>query len=155
MQKAWNKAPSSELWKDISIDLLRIDLLGRATEECRQRYAELCKNRAEISASSVLRVPQDASGSEIGQESLSRHSSPYAPRSPSHVPRLTRHVMRKSTLNRTSSPLGRASAQIAEVSLREVETPSSKRNIHDNVRAMLAGNLDGDNEDKAKVHHPQ
>ena len=76
------------------------------------------------------------------------------------VPRITRQVTRKSTQNRTRSPLGRGFAPAAEVSLREVETPSSKRNIHGNVRAMLAGNLDGgnlngENEGKAKVHHPQ
>ena len=76
------------------------------------------------------------------------------------VPCITRQVTRKSTQKRTRSPLGRASAPAAEVSLREIETPSSKRNIHDNVRAMLAGNLDGgsldgENEGKAKVHHPQ
>lgn len=71
------------------------------------------------------------------------------------VPRTTRQVTPKSTLNRTSSLLGKASAQTAEVSPREVETPSSKCNIHDNVRAMLAGNLDGENEGKTKVHHPQ
>ena len=71
------------------------------------------------------------------------------------VPRITRQVTRKSTQNRTRSPLGGASAPAADVSPREVETPSSKRKIHDNVRAMLAGNLDGENEGKAKVHHPQ
>ena len=76
------------------------------------------------------------------------------------VPRITRQVTRKSTQKRTRSLLGRAFAPAAEVSPREVETPSSKRNIHDNVRAMLAGNLDGgnldgENEGKAKVHHPQ
>ena len=71
------------------------------------------------------------------------------------VPRITRQVTRKSTQNRTRSPLGRVSAPAAEVSPREVETPSSKRNSHDNVRAMLAGNLDGENEGKTKVHHPQ
>ena len=76
------------------------------------------------------------------------------------VPRITRQVTRKSTQNRTRSPLGRASAPAAEVSPREVETPSSKRNIHDNVRIILAGNLDGgnldgENEGKAKVHHLQ
>ncbi len=76
------------------------------------------------------------------------------------VPRITRQVTRKSTQKRTRSPLGRAFAPAAEVSPREVETPSSKRNVHDNVRAILAGNLDGgnldgENEGKAKVHHPQ
>ena len=76
------------------------------------------------------------------------------------VPRITRQATRKSTQNRTRSPLGRASAPAAEVSPREVETPSSKRNIHDNVRKILAGNLDGgnlddENEGKAKVHHLQ
>ena len=76
------------------------------------------------------------------------------------VPRITRQVTRKSTQNRTRSPLGRVSAPAAEVSPREVETPSSKRNIHDNVRKILAGNLDGgnldrENEGKAKVHHLQ
>ena len=70
------------------------------------------------------------------------------------VPRITRQVTQKSTQKRTRSPL-RISTPAAEVSPREVETPSSKRNIHDNVRAMLAGNLDGKNEGKTKVHHPQ
>ena len=74
------------------------------------------------------------------------------------VPRITRQVTRKSTQNRTRSPLRRASAPAAEMSPREVETPSSKRNIHDNVRTILTGNLDGgnldgENEGKAKVHH--
>ncbi len=71
------------------------------------------------------------------------------------VPRITRQVTRKSTQKRTRSPLGRTSPPAAEVSPGEVETPSSKRNIHDNVRALLAGNLDGENEGKTKVHHPQ
>ena len=76
------------------------------------------------------------------------------------VPRITRQVKRKSTQNRMRSPLGRASPSGAEVSPREVQTPSSKRNIHDNVRTILAGNLDGGNlygknEGKAKVHHLQ
>ena len=59
------------------------------------------------------------------------------------VPRITRQVTRKSTQNRTRSPLRRASAPAAEMSPREVETPSSKRNIHDNVRTISTGNLDG------------
>ena len=71
------------------------------------------------------------------------------------VPRITRQVARKSTPKRIRSPLGRASALAVEASLREVETPPSKPNIHNNVRAMLAGKLDGENEGKAKVHHPQ
>ena len=76
------------------------------------------------------------------------------------VPCITRQVTRKSTQKRTRSPLGRASAPAAEVGPREIEMSSSKRNIHDNVREMLAGNLDGgsldgENEGKAKVHHPQ
>ena len=76
------------------------------------------------------------------------------------VPRITRQVTRKSIQKPTRSPLRRAFASAAEVSPREVETPSSKRNVHDNVRAMLAGNLDGgtldvENEGKTKVHHPQ
>ena len=70
------------------------------------------------------------------------------------VPRITRQVTRKSTQKRTRSPLGRTSPPAAEVSPGEVETPSSKRNIHDNVRALLAGNVDGENEGKTKVHHP-
>ena len=79
------------------------------------------------------------------------------------VPRITRQVTRKSARKRTRSPLGRASPSAAEVNPREIETPSSKRKIHDNVRPMLAGNLDGgnldggnldgENEGKAKVHH--
>ena len=75
----------------------------------------------------------------------------YVPR----VPRITRQVTRKSTQNRTRFPSGRTSPPAAEVSSGEVETPSSKRNIHDNVRALLAGNLDGENEGKTKVHHSQ
>ena len=74
----------------------------------------------------------------------------YVPR----VPRITRQVTRKSTQNRTRFPSGRTSPPAAEVSSGEVETYSSKRNIHDNVRALLAGNLDGKNEGKTKVHHP-
>ena len=74
----------------------------------------------------------------------------YVPR----VPRITRQVTRKSTQNRTRFPSGRTSPPAAEVSSGEVETPSSKRNIHDNVRALLAGNLDGENEGKTRVHHP-
>ena len=46
------------------------------------------------------------------------------------------------------------------MSLREIETPSSKRNIHDNVRIILIENLneenlDDENEGKAKVYHLQ
>ena len=41
------------------------------------------------------------------------------------------------------------------MSPREVETPSLKRNIHDNVRVMLIGNLDDESEGKAKVYYPQ
>ena len=51
------------------------------------------------------------------------------------VPRITRQVTQKSTQKRTRSPLGRESAPAAEVSPREVETPSSKRNIHDNIES--------------------
>ncbi len=71
------------------------------------------------------------------------------------VPRITRQVTRKSTQKRTRSPLGRTSPPAAEASQEEVETLSSERNIHDNMRALLAGNLDGENEGKTKVHHPQ
>lgn len=56
--------------------------------------------------------------------------------------------------------MGRASFSAAEVRLREIETPSLKRNIYDNVRTILIGNLDeenlyGENEGKVKVHHLQ
>ena len=73
------------------------------------------------------------------------------------APRMTRSMTQKSTQNRSRSPLGRGSAPAAEVSPREVETPSSKRNIHGNVITMRAGtqgggNLDGANEGIAKVH---
>ena len=76
------------------------------------------------------------------------------------VPRIARQVTRKSTQNRTRSLLGMVSALAAEVSLREVEAPSLKRNIHDNARIILVGNLnggnlDGENEGKAKVYHLQ
>ena len=52
----------------------------------------------------------------------------------------------------------RAFILVAEVSSREVETPSLKRNIYDNMRKILAGNLnggnlDGENEGKAKVYY--
>ena len=70
------------------------------------------------------------------------------------MPRTTGRAGQKSARNRTRSPWERSSSPAGEVSLREIGMPSSKRNIHDNVRAMLAGNLDGENEDQAKVHHP-
>lgn len=41
------------------------------------------------------------------------------------------------------------------MNLKEIETSSLKRNIHDNVRVILAGNLDDENESKAKVYYPQ
>ncbi|MCJ1467473.1 hypothetical protein MMC07_006098 [Pseudocyphellaria aurata] len=76
------------------------------------------------------------------------------------VPHITRQVTRKSTQKRTRSLLGRTSPPAAEASLRGVETSSSKRNIHDNARNILAENpdgrnLDGENDSKAKGHHPQ
>ena len=45
------------------------------------------------------------------------------------------------------------------MSLREVETPSLKRNVYNNIRVILAenlngGNLDVENDGKIKVHHP-
>ena len=55
--------------------------------------------------------------------------------------------------------MGRVFTLVAEVSLREVETPSLKRNIYDNIRVILVGNLDGgnldvENEGKTKVYYP-
>ena len=41
------------------------------------------------------------------------------------------------------------------MSLEEVETPSSKRNIYDNVRALLTENLNDENEGKIKVYYSQ
>ena len=46
------------------------------------------------------------------------------------------------------------------MSLRKIETSSLKRNIHDNIRAILIENLDkenlnGENQSKVKVHYPQ
>jgi len=89
-------------------------------------------------------IPQLDPGKEPSAEDVASFTQAVEPIP--RVSRTTRQVARKSTQNRTRS---------AEVSLGEVETLSSKRNIHDNVRAMLAGNLDGGNEGKAKVHHPQ
>ena len=76
------------------------------------------------------------------------------------VSRVTRQVTRKSTQNGTRSPLGGGFAPAAEVGPGEVESPSSKRNIYGNVRAILAGNMDegnmdDENEVEAKVDHPQ
>ena len=50
------------------------------------------------------------------------------------------------------------SVLLAEVSLREIETLSLKRNIYNNMRIILVGNLDGgnldnENESKVKVYH--
>ena len=67
------------------------------------------------------------------------------------VPCPIRQVAPKSCKKRTRSPLGRASAPGAEASQREVEPPSSKSNIHNNVRALLAESLDDENEGQAKV----
>ena len=109
-------------------------------------------------AAQPCQIPQLDPSNELLAKDVARFTQAveHIPR----VPRITRQVARKSTQKRTRSPLGRASAPAAEVSLREVETPSSKRNIHDNARTILAGNLDGgnldgENESKAKVHHPQ
>lgn len=54
----------------------------------------------------------------------------------------------------------RAFVLTAEVSSREIEKSSLKRNIYNNIRVMLIENLDGENldnenESKAKVYHPQ
>ena len=92
--------------------------------------------------------------------SLKAGEGPPEPSPISRVPRIFRQVVRKYTQNRTRSPLGKASAPAAEVGPGEVDTPPSKRKIHDNVMAMLGGNLDegnldGKDEGKAKVHHPQ
>lgn len=45
-----------------------------------------------------------------------------------------------------------------KVNLREIETPLSKRNIHENIRIILIENLDeenldDENENKVKVYH--
>ena len=76
------------------------------------------------------------------------------------MPRITRQITRKSTQKPTKSPLRRAFASAAEINPKKIETPSSKRNVHDNVRAILAKNLDErnldvENDDKTKIHHPQ
>ena len=44
------------------------------------------------------------------------------------------------------------------MSLRKIKISSLKRNIHDNIRVMLVGNLNkenlnGENKDKVKVHY--
>ena len=128
-------------------------------QESEQNKRNISTNRKERNpAAQPRQIPQlDLSKGPLATDvaSLAQTVEPI-PR----VPRITRQVTRKSTQNRTRSPLGRASAPAAEVSPREVETPSSKRNIHDNVRTILAGNLDGgnldgENEGKAKVHHLQ
>ena len=51
------------------------------------------------------------------------------------------------------SSLRRASILIAKVSLREIETSSLKRNIYNNIRALLIENLDSENESKIKVYY--
>ncbi|KAL8652821.1 MAG: hypothetical protein Q9210_002458 [Variospora velana] len=52
----------------------------------------------------------------------------------------------QSTRDRAISLLGRSSVQAAIVNSIEIEKPSSKRNIHNDVRAMLFENLDGKDE---------
>lgn len=47
---------------------------------------------------------------------------------------------------------------VAKVSLREIKTPSLKRNIYDNIRKILIENLDKENlnrenENKVKVYY--
>ena len=128
-------------------------------QEFEQNKRNISTNRKERNpAAQPRQIPQlDLSKGPLATDvaSLAQTVEPI-PR----VPRITRQVTRKSTQNRTRSSLGRASAPAAEVSLREVETPSLKRNIHDNVRTILAGNLDGgnldgENEGKAKVYYLQ
>ena len=109
-------------------------------------------------AAQPCQIPQLDPSKELLAKDIARFTQAVEPIL--SVPRITRQVARKSTPKRTRSPLGRASTPAAEVSLREAETLSSKRNIHDNARIILAGNLDGgnldgENESKAKVHHPQ
>ena len=154
-----------------------IHFYNRASQRSLQ-YAQgpiqIWNPRTEESLTSTLskrRRPQitqsltaDTSGSgrsKRSRASVSLEASEDPPKQSSipRVPRSMRQVVRTSTQKRTRSPLGKTSASAAEVSLREVEIPSSKRNIHDNVRAILVGNLnggnlDGENEGKAKVHHP-
>jgi len=49
--------------------------------------------------------------------------------------------------------LGRASTLRAEINIRKIETPSLKYKIHDNIKIILVGNLDGENEGKSKVYY--
>ena len=65
------------------------------------------------------------------------------------IPQLAPNPLRK----RTRSPLGRSSAPTMEMNLWETERPSSKRNIQENVRAILTEDPDGQNHYQAKVHH--
>lgn len=49
-------------------------------------------------------------------------------------------------------PRIRSTAPTTEVNLRKTEIPLSKRNIQENVRAILAKNPDGQNHHQVKVH---
>lgn len=50
--------------------------------------------------------------------------------------------------------LGRSSALAATRNLMETEQPSLNRNLHNNIKTMLTGNMDGQNEGETKVYHP-
>lgn len=64
------------------------------------------------------------------------------------------HVVPEAVRRRTRPPWGRPPALASKVSPREIEKPPSRRTIQDQVRAMLTGDVNGENESKAKVHHP-
>ena len=78
------------------------------------------------------------------------------PRAPSTIKQFTG----KSIQKLMGSPLGRKIALAAEVSQVGLGTPTLKRNIYDDGRALLVEGLDGENligknESNAKVYHPQ
>jgi len=125
---------------------------GQGSEQVKRSISTNRKGH-DPAAQPPRQIPQLDPGKEALAEVVASFTQAVEPIP--RVPRATRQVAQKSTEKRTRSSLKRASALAAEVGLREVETPLSKRNIHDNVRAILAGNLDGGNEGKAKVHHPQ
>lgn len=108
------------------------------------------------SAAQPRQIPQ----LDLSKKSLTTNVANLAQtvKSISRISHITKQVIRKFTQNRTRSFLRRASISVTKMNLKKVETFSSKRNIHDNVKIILTKNLDGknlddENESKIKVHH--
>ena len=67
------------------------------------------------------------------------------------IPQLVPEAVRK----RTRPLLGRPSALALKVNRRVIEKPPSRRNIQNQVGAMLTGDVNDESEGKDKVHHPE